>query len=170
MRYLLAIAVFSCTVLTLNAQVDRTNFRVGINAGLVQGDFSDFYSFSLGLDVVHVWGLSKALDLGFATGFNNAFGEDETVTDGGLSVATEFDNVQFVPVAGALRIYPTYGFKFGGDLGYAVGINAGNEGGFYYKPIVGVDVNGNTEINVSYAVVSNDATFSTIQLGVLFLF
>ena len=169
MKNLLIAAFFILTALTLNAQVDRTNFRAGINAGIVQGDFSDSYSLNLGVDLVYVWGLSKTLDLGFATGFSNAFGEEVTL-EGDLSGTTSFDNVQFIPVAGALRIYPSYGFKFGGDLGYAVGINDGNEGGLYYKPVVGVDVNGNTEINVGYAVVSNDATFSTIQLGVLFLF
>ena len=169
MKNFLVIVIFALTTLTLNAQEDRTNFRAGINAGLVQGDFSDFYSFNLGLDLVYVWGVSKTLDLGFATGFSNAFGEEDTL-DGGLNGTTSFDNVQFLPVAGALRVYPAYGFKFGGDLGYAVGTNEGNEGGLYYKPVVGVDVNGNTEINVAYAVVSNDAAFSTIQVGVLFLF
>lgn len=158
------------TTLVSNAQVDRTNFRAGINAGFVQGDLADAYSFELGLDVVYVWGLSRELDLGLATGFNNAFGEEETTDAGGFTITTEFDNFQYIPLAAALRIYPTYGFKFGGDVGYAVGLNEGNAGGLYYKPVVGVDVNGNTELNVSYAVVDNDIAFSVIQLGVLFLF
>ena len=154
----------------MHSQVDRTNLRVGINAGAVLGDASDFYSFSLGLDVLHVWGLSREIDLGFATGFTNAFGEKETLDTGGVVIETEFDNAQFIPLAGALRIYPSYGFKFGADVGYALGINEGNEGGFYYRPIIGVDVNGSTELNVSYFSVENEGSFSTVLLGVLFLF
>ena len=156
--------------LSIHSQVDRTNFRVGLNAGTVTGDFSDFYSFTLGVDVLHVWGLSRELDLGLATGFTNAFGEEETFTEGDITVETEFDNAQFIPVAAAVRVYPTYGFKFGGDVGYAIGVNEGNEGGFYYRPIIGVDVNGSTELNVSYTAVQDDETFSSILLGVLFLF
>ncbi len=170
MKFLSIFIVLVLISISLNAQVDRTNFRAGVNAGLVQGDFSDAYSFSLGIDIVYVWGLSRELDLGFATGFNNAFGEEQSFSNGGLTVTTEFDNIQYIPAAAALRIYPTYGFKFGGDVGYAVGVNAGNEGGLYYKPMVGVDMNGTTEIGISYAVISDDVTFSMVQLGVLFLF
>lgn len=155
---------------SVQSQVDRTNLRVGINAGTVVGDASDFYSFSLGLDVLHVWGLSREIDLGFATGFSNAFGEKQTLDAGGVVIETEFDNAQFIPLAGALRIYPAYGFKLGADVGYALGINEGIEGGFYYRPIIGVDVNGSTELNVSYSTIENEGSFSTVLFGVLFLF
>ena len=124
--------VFLCALflafLGLQAQVDRTNFRAGINVGLVVGDFSEAYSL-------------------------------------------KFDNVQFIPIAGSLRIYPTSGFKIGGDVGYAVGVNKGNEGGFYYRPTIGFDISGGTtEINVSYFAVNDEVTFSSALLGVLFLF
>ena len=86
-KYILTI-VFVLLVISLQAQVDRTNFRAGINAGIVTGDASDFYNFNLGIDVLHIWGLSKVIDLGFATGFNNAFGEEESFTNGGLTITT----------------------------------------------------------------------------------
>ncbi|WP_281540708.1 hypothetical protein [Maribacter aestuarii] len=167
--------VFLCALflasLGLQAQVDRTNFRAGINVGLVVGDFSEAYSLNLGLDVYQHWGVSREIDLGIATGFSNAFGEKQTVSNGGLTIETEFDNVQFIPIAGSLRIYPTSGFKIGGDVGYAVGINKGNEGGFYYRPTIGFDISGGTtEINVSYFAVNDEVTFSSALLGVLFLF
>jgi hypothetical protein len=172
MKNLLTTLVLVITTLSIQAQgtVDRTNFRAGINAGLVTGDASDFYSFSLGLDILHVWGLSKEIDLGVATGFNNAFGEEETFSEGGVTINTEFANVQYIPAALALRIYPSYGFKFGGDIGYGIGVSDGFDGGFYYKPLIGVDLNGSTELNVSYAAISNDGTFATVMIGVLFLF
>lgn len=155
-----------------NAQgtVDRTNFRAGINAGIVVGDASDFFSINLGLDILHVWGLSKEIDLGLATGFNNAFGEEESFTTGGVTVNTEFANIQYIPAAIALRIYPSYGFKLGGDVGYGIGVSDNFEGGFYYKPVIGVDLNGATELNVSYAAITNEETFATLMVGILFLF
>lgn len=165
--FVLIVAAFSVQA---QGTVDRTNFRAGINAGIVTGDASDFYSFSLGLDILHVWGLSREIDLGIATGFNNAFGEEETFSDAGITISTDFANVQYIPAAVALRIYPSYGFKFGGDIGYAIGVSDGFDGGLYYKPLIGLDINGSTELNVSYAAISSNGTFSTAMIGVLFLF
>ena len=51
---------------------------------------------------------------------------------------------------------------------YAVGINEGNEGGFYLRPLIGYNITGNTELNVSYVNISNDGSFSIATLGILF--
>ncbi len=133
MKTIITTLVLLVASLSLQAQVDRTNFRADLNAGLVTGDDSDLYSFSLGVDLVYVWGLSKEIDLGLATGFNNAFGEEEIVSNTTATVSTKFANQQYIPAALALRIYPTYGFKFGGDVGYALGVSNGFDGGLYYK-------------------------------------
>lgn len=61
-------------------------------------------------------------------------------------------------------------FKLGADVGYAVGVNEGNDGGFYVRPMIGYNISGNTELNVSYINVSNDGSFSVAALGLLFLF
>ncbi|MEM9000101.1 MAG: hypothetical protein AAGB24_07535 [Bacteroidota bacterium] len=181
MKSIIATVIFLCTGISLQAQVDRTNFRAGVNAGAVVGDFSDGYSFSIGLDLVYHWGISKAFDVGLATGFTNAFGESgtfsgnvvgfDTELEGDLvNIETEFEDAQFLPVAASVRYYPTYHFKFGGDVGYAIGINDGNEGGIYYRPVVGYNITGNTELHVSYTAIEDDSTFETLVLGVLFLF
>lgn len=159
--FLLCILAFN-----LNAQVDRTNFRGGVHGGMVVGDLSEGYSLTLGVDLYQHWGVSREIDLGIATGFTNAFGEtnNDILQDG-------FPNIQFVPLAGSFRVYPTSGFKFGGDIGYALGVNKGNEGGFYYRPSVGFDMSGgSTELNFSYFAVNGDVTFSSILVGLLFLF
>ncbi len=157
---------------SIHAQyVDRTNFRAGVNGGLVLGDYSESYSLVLGLDVYHHWGISKALDLGLATGFSNAFGEKQTITAGGVNTETTFDNIQFIPLAGSLRVFLAKGFKIGADVGYGLGINAGNEGGLYYRPALGIEMNsGTSEFNVSYSVVNADTQFSSVLVGFLFLF
>ena len=158
---------------SLTAQpVDRTNFRAGLHGGVVTGDFSEAYSFVLGVDVLHHWGVSKTLDLGIATGFSNAFGETQEFSDALVSFETKFENWQTIPVAGSIRIYPAKGFKLGGDVGYAVGLNSGNEGGFYYRPSIGFDLKGGTtEFNVSYYSVNGDsATYASVLAGFLILF
>ncbi|MGX1930689.1 hypothetical protein [Flagellimonas sp. 2504JD4-2] len=152
------------------AQVDRSNFKAGLNAGVPVGDAADISSFSIGLDVNYHWGISELLDAGLATGFINAFGDTQEASGGGITISAEFEDFQFLPLAASVRIYPTYSFKFGADVGYAVGINAGNEGGLYYRPVIGYNITGNTELNVSYIAVSNDGTFGIAAAGILFLF
>ncbi len=173
MRGLFFLVFIVTTSFCLNAQtVDRTNFRAGINAGLVVGDFSETYSFVLGLDIYHHWGVSKEFDLGIATGFSNAFGETQEISEVGTSDENKFANLQFLPVAGSVRIYPTSGFKIGSDVGYALGINKGNDGGFYYRPSIGIDMNGGSkEFNISYFAVNGEAaTYSAVLAGFLILF
>ena len=172
MKHIIICFFLTCISYSVQAQqVDRTNFRAGINGGVVTGDFSEAYSLVLGVDLYQHWGLSKELDLGLTAGFFNAFGEKEEIAVGGVFVETEFDNLQFIPVGGSVRIYPTSGFKIGGDVGYALGINEGNDGGFYYRPSLGVDINGGvTELNISYLAVDGDVTYSNVLFGLLFLF
>lgn len=166
--FTLAVFVMS---MGLKAQdyTDRDKFKFGLNAGLPIGDAGDISNISLGLDLAYHYGVSKAIDLGLATGFTNAF--VNTVEIAG--VQTEFDNVQFLPLAGAFRIYPTVRSRvnFGTDLGYAVGINDGNDGGFYYRPTLAINIGRGTELTASYTGVSLDGgSWDTVTAGVLFGF
>ncbi|MER3374171.1 MAG: hypothetical protein RIM83_05995 [Allomuricauda sp.] len=161
-------AMLAISFSTMAQYVDRTSFKAGLNAGLPVGDAGDASSFSLGLDLAYHIGASELLDVGFATGFIHAFGDTTSLSGGAVTV--EYEDFQFLPVAGSLRIYPTYDFKLGADVGYAVGFNELNEGGFYLRPIIGYNITGNTELNVSYVNISNDWSFSIATLGILFLF
>jgi len=166
---------FLFTTLLVQSQglVDKDKFKIGFNAALPVGDAADFSSFSLGLDFQYHYGVSKVFDLGVATGFTNAFGKTETITDGNITIEADFDNVQFLPIAGAVRIYPTVRSRinFGADLGYALGVSEGNDGGFYYRPTVAVDIGRGTEITGSYTGISLEGgSWETVTLGVLFGF
>ncbi|TMM55918.1 hypothetical protein FEE95_14815 [Maribacter algarum] len=167
------VLIFAAFAVQAQRNVDRTNFRAGVNGGLVIGDFSEAYSFGLGVDAYHHWGVSKLLDVGVTAGFFNAFGSKESISVNGLVAETEFANVQYIPVGASLRVYPgkNVGFKFGADIGYAVGINEGNDGALYYRPSIGIDLRGGiSELNISYFAVNDDVTFSSVLLGYLFLF
>lgn len=161
---LVILAMVSLT--TMAQTVDRSNFKAGVLAGIPVGDASDYSSFALGLDVAHHWGVSELFDAGIATGYIHAFGENQELV--GLNL--KFEDIQFIPVAAAIRMYPTYQFKFGADVGYAVAVNDNMDGGFYIRPSIGYNITGNTELNVSYINVSNDWNFSMVSLGLLFLF
>lgn len=152
---------------------DRDKVKIGLNAAIPVGDAADISSFSLGLDLAYTYGISKVFDLGLATGFTNAFGKTENITSGGVTIEADFENVQFVPLAGVLRIYPTARSRvnFGADIGYALGINEGNDGGFYYRPTLAINIGRGTELTGSYTGISLDGgTWSTATLGVLFGF
>ena len=163
---LVILAMVSLT--TMAQTVDRSNFKAGVLAGIPVGDASDYSSFALGLDVAHHWGVSELFDAGIATGYIHAFGESNSLAGG--AVTYEFEDLQFIPVAAAIRMYPTYEFKFGADVGYALALNENMDGGFYIRPSIGYNITGNTELNVSYIKVSNEVDFSMVALGLLFLF
>ncbi|MEZ4811396.1 MAG: hypothetical protein R2819_13645 [Allomuricauda sp.] len=149
---------------------DRSSFKAGFNAGLPVGDVADFSSFSMGLDLAYHWGISELLDGGITTGYIHSFGETNTISLGDATIETQFEDFQFIPMALALRLYPTYEFKLGADVGYAVGLGEQSESGLYVRPSIGYNITGNTELNVSYISVSNDLNFSVLSLGILFLF
>ena len=161
MKKSLVIAFMLFAGITLQAQ---EGFNVGINFGFPTGDASDFSSFSLGIDVNHLWGVAESFDAGVATGFTNAFGKKIDIGEFEVTV----DDVQFIPIAAAGRYHFTDKFRAGGDLGYAIGLNEGNDGGFYYRPMVGYGITEKIEANFSYTGISLDgATWSTFVLGVM---
>ncbi|MCK0162006.1 hypothetical protein [Allomuricauda sp. F6463D] len=167
---LVVIALVTISFSSMAQRVDRTSFKAGVHAGVPFGDISDYSNFEIGLDLGYHWALSELVDAGVATGFMNAFVNNDTVDIGPFVVEGDFPNIQYVPMAAAFRLYPTYDFKLGADVGYAVGVNEGNTGGFYFRPIIGVNVSDTTELNISYVKVSDDYDFSMAALGVLFLF
>ncbi len=164
------IALVAVSFSSMAQHVDRTSFKAGVHAGVPFGDISDFSNFELGLDLGYHWALSELVDAGLATGFMNAFINNDTVDFGSVVVEGDFPNIQYIPAAAAFRVYPTYDFKVGADVGYAVGVNEGNSGGFYIRPMIGANVSSNTEINISYVKISDDYDFSMAALGILFLF
>jgi hypothetical protein len=154
----------------LNAQ-DRSRFKGGFHGGLPVGDAGEVSKMSLGVDFVYAYGASELIDLGFSAGFTNAFIDEGKTTD--LVVdGSGFNNVQFMPLAGNIRLYPTYRFSLGVDVGYAVGINQGNEGGVYYKPSLAFFLGrSTTEVVLGYTGISNNgSSWDVATVGILYGF
>lgn len=156
-----AIAVFGIT----SVQAQEGGVKVGLTVALPMGDAGDFSTFGAGLDVAYLANVADSFLVGAATGYQHFFGKTETIA--GFEI--EFDDVQFIPIAAAAR-FDLDGLFFGADLGYALGVNDGNDGGFYYRPKAGYSF-GNISLLASYIGVSLDGgSWTSVGLGVEFGF
>ena len=157
----LSMTVVAVLVMTIGIQA-QSGLSLGANVGLPIGDAGDVSTFSIGFDSSYLFEVSEKLSAGPAISFTNAFGD--TFDSGSLSF--DYDDIQFLPVAAAARFMPAESFSVGADIGYAVGINDGNDGGFYYRPMVGYNINDKMQVSASYRGISLDGgTWSTINAG-----
>jgi hypothetical protein len=157
-----AIAVFSVTA--MQAQT----FKLGATLGLPMADASDISTFVLGVDAYYYFtDVDAFIEIGATAGFRNFFGDDIEI----LGQTVEVDDGQFLPLAVAGRV-KLFGLLSGGlDIGYALGINDGNDGGFYVRPVVGFDIADTIELVASYESITNDGvTWGNLNVGVLFEF
>lgn|SRR5690606_25457664 len=139
--------------------------KLGINAGLPVGDISDASNFQVGADVSYLYPATDMFSLGGLIGYSHFFMEDID-----LPGVPDRTDASFLPIAASAR----FGFSdflfVGGDLGYAVGLSDGNDGGFYYRPKVGYGL-GKLAIIASFAGISVDGgDVSSVNLGIEFGF
>ena len=145
----------------------QEGFKVGIHGGLPLDDFNDEVSLNVGLDIGYMYAMSEVVDIGIMTGFIHGFAE----TFHTETVLTDLPDIQFLPISAAVRVWTSNSFSFGGRAGYALGINDGNEGGFYYRPVIAYLMGPKTEVNLSYTGVSlDDRQWSSVNFGVMYTF
>ncbi len=150
MKKLLLLSVLA--FLGFNSAYSQGGFRVGVNAGIPVGDISDYSNLQLGADVAYMFSFADMLEVGPLVGYSEYFGDNN------------WPDVQFLPIAASGRLGLT-SFFVGADLGYAVGLDDGNDGGFYYKPQVGYNL-GLVGIILSYSGVSmNGGNISSVNVG-----
>ncbi|QTE23036.1 transporter [Polaribacter cellanae] len=161
MKKVVFIAILAIASLgKMNAQNGVLN--AGVNVGLPTGDASDASSFTLGAEVNYMFTVADGFTAGPSVSYSNFFGKKVA--------GTKVPNVSFLPVAGAARYNVAEDFVAGVDLGYAIGINPkNNDGGFYYRPMLGYKIADNTQLNVSYSGVSRDGgSISNVSVGIMF--
>ncbi len=157
-----AIAVFGFT----SVQAQEGGIKLGINFGLPIADAEEVSSFNLGFDAAYLIDVADSFQVGPMLGYSHYFGKEYDF----LGTTIKGDDIQFVPIAGSARFFATPDFFFGADLGYAVGIDDGNDGGIYYRPKVGYNL-GPVSMIASYSGVNvDDFTFGSLNLGVEFGF
>ncbi|MFI0429433.1 outer membrane beta-barrel protein [Mariniflexile sp. HMF6888] len=163
MKKLFLLPIFAIfAILNMSAQGD---LNAGINLGLPIGDAGDGWTFNVTLDVNYLWDAGENFKAGVATGYSHSFGDSIETGFGTIDV----DDAQFLPVAGAARFAISDKFTLGADLGYAIGIDEGNDGGFYYAPRVQYAISESLDVVFAYRGVSLDGgSFDVLTLGVEF--
>lgn len=163
MKRLFLVAVLAVFGLSnVNAQ---DGFRAGISGGIPIGDSGDFATFAIAVDLGYLFDLSEDFKAGVATGYSHSFGDEVNI----LGTNVSLDDVQFIPIAASGRFDVSEQFGVGADVGYAIGINDGNDGGFYYAPRVSYSVSEAIDIVAAFRGVSVDGgSWDIISLGVEF--
>ena len=156
------IIIMCFAFLGVSAIQAQSGLRIGANIGLPVGDIEEISDFQAGADLAYMVGVADMLYVGPKIGYARFFMDEDNF--GGFEV----DDPAFQPIAGSGRISLARGLFFGTDLGYAVGLNDGNDGGFYYKPQVGYNF-GKIGLVGSYTGISVDGgSFGAINLGLEF--
>lgn len=164
MKKLLLIPVLALFFLTnLNAQT----FKIGASLGLPAADAADLTSFVLGVDTYYYFtNIDAPIEIGATAGFRNFFGDEIVV----LGQTVDFEDAQFLPLAAAARLKILGILSGGADLGYAIGISDGLDGGLYFRPVVGIDIADTIELNASYEGIADAATWGNFNVGILLEF
>ncbi|MGB5170310.1 hypothetical protein [Eudoraea sp.] len=164
MKKFLIIIAFGLLSSGINGQ---EGLKLGLQAGLPFNDFNDAVSVVLGIETGYMFAINEYFDLGISASY--IIGIPETFQAGPIQI--DYPTMQFLPLAASLRIWPSNSFSFGGEVGQAFGLNEGNDGGFYYRPMIGYLLGPMTEINLSYTGINQDiANWNTVTLGVLHTF
>lgn len=155
MKKLLLLFIF--TIFGITVAHTQSNWKIGVNAGIPVGDVHDVSSFNIGGDIAYLFGVSDVFTVGPLVGYSHFFEEG----DG--------EDFSFMPLAASGRFSFSDAFFVGADLGYALGVDSGNDGGFYYRPKLGYNF-GMVAIIASYAGIevkdSGGGTFGTVNLGI----
>ena len=160
MRKLLLIACFALFAISANAQ---NEFRGGLNFGLPIGDAGDLATFAIAVDLGYLFEITEEVQVGPTIGYSHSFGDEIDTILGSI----DLDDVQFLPIAATGHYNFTDQIWFGADVGYAVGLNDGNDGGFYYSPKFAYGVTEQIDIIAAFrSVVFEDGSWDIISLGV----
>lgn len=140
--------------------------RVGVNAGIPVGDAKDITTFQLGADIAYLFPVSDLFSVGGLVGYSRYFIDDDAFP----GISQNIDDFSFLPIAATARFGFENSLFVAGDLGYAIGISDGNDGGFYYRPKVGYSL-GPVAIIASFSGISVDGgDVSSVNLGIEFGF
>tara|TARA_R110000796_G_scaffold37722_4_gene95345 strand:+ start:250797 stop:251309 length:513 start_codon:yes stop_codon:yes gene_type:complete len=145
----------------------QEGLKLGIQGGLPFDDFNDEIGVVVGADLGYMWALGEVVDLGIMTGYIYGFPE-KFETENPL---IDLPSIQFMPISASLRVWTSNSFSFGVNAGQAIGLNDGNDGGFYYRPQIGYLMGPFTEFNISYTSIKiENRSWTTVTIGILHTF
>lgn len=161
-KFVLLTFVFALGALTVHSQ---GRFQAGGHLGLPVGDAGDLATFAIALDLAYILEIDDNVSAGPAIGYSHSFGDEINTGLGSV----EIDDVQFLPIGGRAQFDITDQFLARAELGYALGINDGNDGGFYWSPQVGYSVTDGIDILAAYRSISEDGgSWNIFSVGASF--
>lgn len=146
---LLISAIVFCSQLSFS----QADLKLGINGGFPVGDSSSFTDLSWGVDAAYLYNFAGIFQGGPLLGYTSFVGE------------SGYGNLAFLPFAASGRVNLPV-FDAGLDLGYAIGLEGGTGGGFFYRPKVGIGMRFFDLIASYSGISSGDEHFSSVNLGV----
>ena len=175
--------IFLFFVLTCfgSAIVQAQTFKIGPSISTAVGDTGDAHSLVIGADAYYYFtDVDAVVALGATAGFR-AFTGEKDFNDIGFEVP----NQSYIPLGVAARV-KLFGILSGGlDAGYAFGVSD-LDGGFYFRPVVGIDIADTIELFACFEYISNgtddpfddfpqgsqqfDIDYTSVGIGVLFEF
>lgn len=143
------------------------HINVGISGGLPVGEASDKATFGFSTDFSYLFVISETFRVGGSTGYTHFFGDDANFN--GFTI--EIDDQQFIPLAASLRVDLPADLTIGGDMGFALGLNSGNDGGFYFSPRIQYQIFYPLDLVLAYRSFSRSGgDWSLFSLGIEFSF
>lgn len=144
----------------------QSGFNIGGSIGFPVNDSQFDFTFGFTVDANYLFEINPRVALGPATGYGHGFGDSYYV--GPLIGEIEVEDYQYVPVALAGRIKLNSRLVTGADIGYAIAVSDIDDGGFYFRPMIGFNVNNRVQLNANYVGISDYYYWSTVNLGLSF--
>lgn len=113
------------TVFSVSPFYGQIDLGVGVHAGLPLGDIEDISTLEGGVDLAYRFSFVDIVEVGPLVGYSHFFGKDD------------FEDFNYVPIAASGRLGLPQSFFAGFDIGYAIALEEGADGGLYYRPQVG---------------------------------
>ena len=151
----------------------QSGLNIGASVGFPYENYDGYdFSFAFSIDANYLFEVNSAVDIGIATGYGQAFGDSYYI--GPILGNFDTPDYQYVPVAAAIRLNANKRLVIGADIGYAISVTSakdfGNnkyyDGGFYWRPMVGFNLNERFQLNFNYIGISdNYFYYSAFNLG-----
>ncbi|MCX2742725.1 hypothetical protein OO013_02545 [Mangrovivirga sp. M17] len=140
----------------------KAQIKAGIHGGSPVGDAEGLYNSSWGINGYYMFGKERESLLKFGAGAGwLKYSGDEINLPGGT---IEVEDASFLTIYSAARVYYKMFFT-GVDIGYGFGLSD-RDGGFHWKPVLGVVFLKILEANLFYhSIASDDTNVSSLGLG-----
>lgn len=146
----------------------QDSFRAGVHAGIPTAEAAAWSGLMMGADLYYLFGREPTrLHVGPALGFRNYF---NGVGNDPLPVPPRGEDIRFLALGAAARVSLVGHLTGGLDAGYAPGLTDGFDGGFYFRPVIGMGVLDWLEVNASYESLFGEGYWGNFNLGLAVTF